>query len=103
MLMTERAEFQVNIEDPFARRLIVRYLDHRKSDIESLRQALGDGDYASIRDKGHNLFGSGSAYGLDRVSELGAMLEKAAKKENAGLIAEIIDALESYVDNVTVA
>ena len=101
--MTERPEIQVNIEDPFARRLIVKYLGHRKSDVQSLRRALAAGDFAAIRDKGHNLFGSGSAYGLDRISELGASLEKAAKNEHAGPVAEIIDALESYVETVTVA
>lgn len=103
MQMTKRAEFQVHIEDPFARRLVVKYLGHRKTDIENLRRALADADYDSIRDKGHNLFGSGSAYGLERVSELGAMLEKAATNRQSRAVAEIIDELETYVQTVTIA
>ena len=101
--MATRDDNRVVINDPFARRLMVRYLQHRRDDITILRSALEDGDYDAIRDKGHNLFGSGSAYGLDRVSELGAALEKTAKKKNGEDIAQLIEKLEAFVANVRVA
>ena len=87
----------VDIADPFAKRLMVRYLGRREADLESLRSALADSDFDRIRIKGHNLYGSGSAYGLDRISELGNSLEAAATAKDPGAIAEQIDALESYV------
>jgi HPt (histidine-containing phosphotransfer) domain-containing protein len=101
--MTARDDNRVVVNDPFARRLMVRYLRHRKDDIGALRSALSDGDFDAIRDKGHNLFGSGSAYGLDRVSELGAALEKTAKKKNGKDIAQLIEKLEAFVSNVRVS
>lgn len=93
---------RVTVNDPFARRLMVRYLSHRKQDIHSLRAALASEDFETIRDKGHNLFGSGSAYGLDRISELGAALEKTAKKKNSDAISDLIETLEAFVHNVRV-
>ena len=100
--MTARDDNCVVINDPFARRLMVRYLQHRRDDITALRSALASGDFEAIRDKGHNLFGSGSAYGLDRISELGAALEKTAKKKNGEDIAQLIEKLEAFVSNVRV-
>ena len=90
-------EERVNIADPFAKRLMVRYLGRREADLEALRSALAQNDFDCIRVKGHNLYGSGSAYGLDRISELGNSLEAAAIAEDHGAITEQINALESYV------
>ena len=100
--MTTRDDNRVVINDPFARRLMVRYLENRKDDIDAMRSALEIGDFDAIRNKGHNLFGSGSAYGLDAVSELGAALEKTAKKKNSEDIAQLIEKLEAFVSKVRV-
>lgn len=100
--MTTRDDNRVIINDPFARRLMVRYLNNRRDDIATMRSALASGDFDAIRDKGHNLFGSGSAYGLDTVSELGAALEKTARKKNGEDIARLIEKLEAFVSNVRV-
>lgn len=100
--MTKSKDNTVVVSDPFARRLMVRYLNQRHDDIESLRASLARQDFESIRKKGHNLFGSGSAYGLDRVSELGADLEKKAERGNGEAIAALIDLLEAYIRNVRI-
>ncbi len=100
--MAKEFEKRIEVTDPFAKRLMVRYLGHRKEELESLRSALSGSDFETIRITGHNLFGSGSAYGLDRISELGADLEAAASNKNADNIAHIIDLLEHYVSNVRV-
>ena len=93
---------RVVVHDPFAKRLMVRYLSRREDDIHSLRSALASDDFDSIRNTGHNLFGSGSAYGLDRISELGAALEKTAMKKDCDAVDELIDTLEAFVSNVRV-
>lgn len=86
--------------DPFARRLIVQYLGRRRSDIDRLRKAVGAGDFEQIRLTGHNMSGSGSAYGLDQVSEVGAALEQAAKARDAAEIDELIDRLDGIVASI---
>lgn len=92
----------INIEDPFARRLIESYLSRRCKDVEVLRFSLEKNEFEEIRIKGHNLCGSGSAYGLDRISELGRFLEDAATEKDRMAVASSLDALESYLKKVRV-
>ena len=77
-----------------------RYLGNRQADLRKLRDALEQGDYASIRTTGHNLHGSGSAYGLERISEIGAGLESAAREQDPRAIRELIRLLESCVRSI---
>ncbi len=100
--MSKPSDNRVIVNDPFAKRLMVGYLEKRRADIPARRAAHEAADFDSIRDKGHNLFGSGSAYGLDRISELGAALEKSATKRDAEQIVQLIDGLETFVTNVHV-
>ena len=86
--------------DPFARRLITQYLGRRKADIDQLREAVGVGDFERIRVTGHNMSGSGSAYGLGKVSEVGAALEQAAKAADGAAIRELIDQLDRILSSV---
>lgn len=100
--MTEDSDSSIEIADPFARRLLTQYLERRRSDLDRLRAALTDSDYASIERTGHNLFGSGAAYGLEPISVLGADLEQAAKYRQPDRIRQLIDQLDNFVTNLTV-
>jgi len=92
----------IEITDPFARRLIGKYLDNRKDDIGKLTQALSDSDFETIRVTGHNLYGSGAAYGLDHISWIGASIEKAADSKDVSEIERSIDELESFLHRLKV-
>jgi len=94
---------KIDIEDPFARRLLNQYLERRRADLARLRDALAKSDFASIELTGHNLSGSGAAYGLDTVSELGAELETAAHAADTDAVRSVLDQLEKFVASVTVA
>jgi len=93
----------IEISDPFARRLLAKYLERRQSDLTRLRKDLAEDNYAAIELNGHNLSGSGAAYGLEEVSILGAKLEEAAKARQAGRVTELVDALEDFLTKVTVS
>ncbi len=80
--------------------LLPRFLAHRESDAQVMREALVKGDYARIATLGHNMKGTGTAYGLARVSEFGQKLEEAAMSGEATTIGPLIDALEAYVKHV---
>jgi HPt (histidine-containing phosphotransfer) domain-containing protein len=82
--------------------LVPWYLDILRSDLAALAAALQAGDYDAIRIKGHNMKGSGSGYGFDAITQIGASLEAAAKKESDGLIGTEISALSDYLDRVKV-
>lgn len=96
-------DHRIEIADPFARRLLNRYLERRKADLAVLRTALSNNNYASIELTGHNLSGSGAAYGLERVSQLGADLENAAQSADPDRIRQLVDQLEDFIAGVTVA
>lgn len=87
----------VEVTDPFARKLMAKYLSHRQEDIRNLRDNLASQDFEAIRLAAHNMHGSGSAYGLDWISELGQLLETAAIDHNAAEVERLVTQLESYV------
>ena len=100
--MAVEALSNIKIVDPFAKRLMSRYLRNREADIQALRSALDSGNFQFISTTGHNLFGSGGAYGLTRISELGADLQSAAERHEVKQISELIDSLEVFVRTVRV-
>jgi CheY-like chemotaxis protein len=60
-------------------KLVPDYLRRKRSDLDLLWKAVEAADYCTICTFGHQLKGSGAAYGLDRFSEIGCALERAAK------------------------
>lgn len=96
-IATSKKGKPVEIGDPFARSLIGKYLGKRRDDIGKLRRALSDRDYETIRITGHNLYGSGAAYGLDEISNLGASIERAANAQDAARIERLIDEMADFI------
>ena len=94
---------RIDIDDPFARRLLNQYLERRRADVVRLRDALDASDFQVIEVSGHNLSGSGAAYGLETISHLGADLERAAQSRHADRVRDILNQLEQFVGGVTVA
>ena len=92
----------IEIADPFARRLIGKYLENRKDDIGKLTAALADSDFETIRITGHNLYGSGAAYGLEDISFIGASIEHAAHLRDVPKINKSIGELEAFLKNLKV-
>lgn len=100
--MSIDSDRSIEVSDPFARRLLAKYLERRRADLAQLRSALSQNDFSRIERTGHNLFGSGAAYGLAPISDLGADLEQAAKDKDSARISALVDALERFVRRVTV-
>lgn len=92
----------IEIADPFARRLIGKYLDNRRDDIDKLTNALAASDFETIRVTGHNLYGSGAAYGLDDISWIGASIESAADVEDVPKIEMSIGELKAFLQKLKV-
>lgn len=92
----------MEISDPFARKLVGDYLENRRADIAKLTQALRDSDFETIRVTGHNLFGSGAAYGIEVISEMGAGIETAAENRDVARIERCITDLRNLLGQVKV-
>ncbi len=88
--------------DPDLSELIPGYLQHRQDDLRLIAESLGKADFESLRILGHSMKGSGSGYGFDEISEIGALIEQAAKEKNPSEIRKQACALEDYLLRVVV-
>ncbi|MFN3198311.1 MAG: ATP-binding protein [Bradymonadia bacterium] len=88
--------------DPDIADLVPRFLAARHQDLDTISDALSRGDYDRIRVLGHQMKGTGGAYGFPRISELGRRLEQGAKAGHAQTIIESADALRRYLDSVKI-
>lgn len=94
-----RAPYVLNV-DPLIKPLIPDYLRHRRDDLQRLDDALARGDFALLRKLGHDMRGSGGAYGLPPVSEAGGAIEDAALARDAGGVRAAAADLRAFLDAV---
>ena len=59
--------------------LVPTFLKNRAKELETLRTALGAGDFEQLRQLGHRMKGVGNSYGFEKVSQLGKQIEDGAK------------------------
>jgi len=76
------------------------YLAKRRAEVAVYRQALADGNFETIRMLAHKTKGTGAGYGFPVLTELGAVLEKAAQRRDAGEIRTRTDELAGYLASV---
>ncbi|MBF0329132.1 MAG: Hpt domain-containing protein [Nitrospirae bacterium] len=88
--------------DPDIADLVPGYIDNRHRDIGLLSEALAKNDYDGLRKIGHDLKGSGSGYGFDKITEMGRTLESAAKSGDGTEIKKLIDELTDYLDRLEI-
>lgn len=77
--------------------LVPGYLQNRRRDVRELREALLGGDLRRARRLGHRMRGSGGGYGFPEISRLGACIEEAAARLDAGALGRAVDALAVLV------
>jgi HPt (histidine-containing phosphotransfer) domain-containing protein len=86
--------------EPSIARLAPRYLNNVEKDLHALNVAQAAEDYATIQRIGHNLNGTGGSFGFPRITELGAILERAGKDRATNKIRDSIDELVTYLEQV---
>jgi len=82
--------------------LIPGFLENRRKDVKTLEQALGKGEYETIRKLGHTLKGAGGGYGFGTITDIGRSLENAAKEKNDEEIRKWVGELSNYLQSVEV-
>ena len=80
--------------------LIPTFLENRRRDVESLREAVPADNWSFMQRVGHGMKGTGGAYGFDEISKIGAAIEASSKMENRQALIEAIDQLVSYLDRL---
>ena len=89
--------------DPDVAELIPAYLENRQTDLKALVQALDSLNYERVRILGHNLKGSGGAFGFPEITAIGKLLEQSAKDKAAERIRMQIDDLANLLAGLSQA
>lgn len=82
--------------------LIPKFLTNRKKEVVTMQAALAAQDYETVRTVAHGMKGAGGSYGFDRITDLAAVIEQAAKTRDASTIEHDLPALGSYLDRIKV-
>ena len=85
------------------RDLVVGYLSRSRSSVSTLRAAVDRSDYDAVRVFGHRLKGTGGAYGMPRLTELGAAIERAGAGKKPEELEPLVFALDTYLGQLEVA
>jgi len=82
--------------------LIPGFLAHKRTDIDSIFEAVARRDYAAIGRIAHRIKGEGGSYGFDTMTETGRSLEHAAAIRDNGAVTTLARQLLKYLDQVEV-
>jgi HPt (histidine-containing phosphotransfer) domain-containing protein len=88
--------------DPSFEPLVPKFLTNRKKEVVTMQDALSAQDFETVRTVAHGMKGAGGSYGFDRVTEIAAVVEQAAKTGDSSTIECHLPLLGSYLDRVQV-
>ncbi len=84
--------------EPTVARLAPRYLKNMRKEFLTLEAAQDAEDYATVQRIGHNLRGTGGSFGFPRITDLGTILEQAAKDRSLPEIRSASATLGVYLE-----
>lgn len=84
--------------DALVAQMLPDFLNNRVKDLKTIRALMTDGDWTEIRRLGHNMKGSGAAFGLPPVSEFGGRIEMAALEANTEAMDSVLDELQEFLN-----
>ena len=82
--------------------LMPKFLANRKKEVAAMQEALAKQDFETMRKIAHGMKGAGGSYGFDRVAEIAAVIEQAAKIADAVVIQRNLPLLSLYLEQVEV-
>ena len=78
------------------------FLANRQKDLRTLRTALAQHDFETIRVLGHRMRGDGGGYGFGKISEIGGVMELAAARHDHPVIERCTAELEDFLARVDI-
>ncbi len=79
------------------------YLEHCRSNVIALTEALDRADFETMTILGHNLRGSGGGFGFQTITDLGADIEQASEDADPDRARALVTELSRYLESVTLA
>ncbi|NNF16161.1 MAG: Hpt domain-containing protein [Gammaproteobacteria bacterium] len=99
-MSTDDSSTDLDHVDEAVRALLPNYLKRRSVDVVTINELLQTGDFLELGRLAHNMRGSGGAYGLPKITEIGGQMEAAAKQQDGEKIAELVQTLEHFLSGI---
>jgi HPt (histidine-containing phosphotransfer) domain-containing protein len=91
----------VHLDASFAP-LVPKFMTNRKKEVVMMQAALAVQDFETVRKVAHGMKGAGGSYGFERITEMAATIEQAAKNGIHETIDTRLNGLGSYLEQVEV-
>ncbi|MGD0126070.1 MAG: AAA family ATPase [Terriglobia bacterium] len=82
--------------------MVSQYLSKCRNHLPALKAALEGCEFEAARKFGHQMKGTGGAYGFEELTEVGALIERAATDQNINELWNQVADLETYLGHVEV-
>jgi len=82
--------------------IIPQYLENIKRNLKEILDAINVGELNNAAILGHRMKGSGGGYGIQKITELGALIEQEAKNQNPKNVQKYAEELLAYLNRVEV-
>ncbi len=99
---SEQADQIIVQVDPWIADIVPKFLDNIRHHPETILTAVDAGDLQTAQRLGHNMKGTGAAYGFPAITDFGGRIEQAAKDGNCDTIRTATNALAEYLQRVRV-
>ncbi len=86
--------------DPNIADLVPRYLSARRNDVAAILDLVSREQYADVERRGHQMAGSGKAFGFATISLVGMRCEHAARRSDRAEVMAAVLWLEEYLDSL---
>jgi len=100
MVQSEKILVQTPLGIPAS--MVTAYIQRCLAGLSAAKASLASLDHNSMRVYGHRLKGSGGGYGIPRLTELGALIEEAARRGDTAELRNQFAALEVYLGRLEV-
>jgi HPt (histidine-containing phosphotransfer) domain-containing protein len=80
--------------------MALRYLARRRAELAKLTALLAASDFERIAILGHNMKGSGAAYGFTPITIIGAALERSARQRDTPALSILLTDLGDCLSNL---
>jgi HPt (histidine-containing phosphotransfer) domain-containing protein len=79
--------------------ILKRYLERRQKDFENCLLWVKGSNFAELERVGHQLKGNGSTFGFEELSQIGIMMEDAAKSKDIPKLELLVNDLNVWLKN----
>jgi hypothetical protein len=83
--------------------LLPTFLENRWQDVEKLRIALPDADFALLQHLGERMYALGNPYGFRQITTFGRQIREACAVQDDVSIKQVLEQYEDYLDKVKIS